>query len=106
MGNDRGGRRIQISVVEYAYPHSNSAKENGVGQEFPIFKSGDKQHKYVRVTNAVEAFVAYGFESRLFEEGTLMHAISKYRLERIGKNLLGDLRERPKPSENKSLNKV
>ena len=79
MSNDRGGRRIKIIVQEYAYPHSNSAKENGVGQVFPIIDTG-----FVRPTNAMELFVQKSFDSKLFEELVVFHAISKYRLSKIG----------------------
>lgn len=87
MSNKHGGRRIKIEISEYAYPHSDSAKQNGVGQIFPLYKTGKKDCPFVRPTNAIEDFVKYGFDNSLFDELTLFHAISKYRLDRINKNL-------------------
>jgi len=40
MSNSRGGRRIEIIVNEYCYPHSDSAKKKGIGQVFPVIKTG------------------------------------------------------------------
>jgi hypothetical protein len=56
MSNTRGGRRIELIAstkldkdtneqllellcMEYPYPHSQSAKTNGIGQPFPLFRT-------------------------------------------------------------------
>ena len=54
MSNSRGGRRIKFVIWEYAYPHSDSAKKNGVGQEFPIY-----QGEYQRPIKAFAAMLNY-----------------------------------------------
>ena len=39
MSNDHGGRRIKMVLYEYPYPHSDSAKEKGLGKPYIIFET-------------------------------------------------------------------
>lgn len=54
MSNTRGGRRIKFVIWEYAYPHSESAKKTGKGQEFKIFEG-----EYKRPVNAFADMLNY-----------------------------------------------
>jgi hypothetical protein len=54
MSNKHGGRRIKIEVWEYPYPHSESAKQHGLGHPFKVF-----QTEYKRPINAFGDFMGY-----------------------------------------------
>jgi hypothetical protein len=78
MSNTRGGRRIKIQIVEYAYPHSKSAKENGVGQAYTIYTSGDNGKHFQRPTKAVEDFVFWCFDHDLLVDKNFIYPMFKY----------------------------
>lgn len=42
MSNSRGGRRVKFIIMEYAYPHSDSAKKLG-GVDYKIYEGEYKR---------------------------------------------------------------
>lgn len=81
MSNEHGGRRIKICVYEYAYPHSESAKKCGRGQEFPLCTLD-----YHRPANACSEFVIEMFNKKVIDKFSFTSML----VDLLDKNLVGD----------------
>ena len=73
MSNGHGGRKIKIVVWEYAYPHSESAKDKMLGAEWKIFET-----KYQRPSQAFADFIVESMDRHLCNDVFLIKGMADY----------------------------